>query len=74
MNLQTARQLLGISQHKLDQEAGLPKGTTHDLESGRTGSPSHATVTKIVRALRRLGLSGATAEDIFPVPEKSKVA
>lgn len=68
------RRLLGISQHQLDKEAGLPKGTVHDLESGRTVKPSHETVVRIVRAMRRLGLHGVTGEDVFPVPETPRDA
>lgn len=74
MNLLQARTLLGISQNDLDREAGLTKGTTSDLETGRTESPSHRTVVKIVRALQRRGLAGATAEAIFPVPDDKAVA
>lgn len=74
MNLEAARNLLGISQHELDREAGLPKGTVHDLEAGRIESPSHRVVVKIVRALQRRGLAGATSESIFPVPDDKAVA
>ena len=33
--------------------------------------PSHDTVTRIVRAFRRRGLSGITAEQLFPVDEEA---
>lgn len=74
MNLEIARGLIGISQHELDREAGLPKGTVNDIESGRNRRPGHDTVTRIVRALRRRGMPGANAEVIFPVPDKKEVA
>lgn len=72
--LTEARNLLGITQIELDREAGLPRGTTHDLEAGRVDSPSHRVVIKIVRALQRRGLAGATSEAIFPVPDDKAVA
>lgn len=68
MTLKDARELIGISQLELDREAGLPKGTTNDIESGRNQRPGHHAVTLLVRALRRKGLVGADAERIFPVP------
>lgn len=69
MTLKDARELLGISQHRLDREAGLPKGSTWELETGANLQPSHEKVVRLVRALRRLGLAGADAEKLFPVTE-----
>jgi predicted transcriptional regulator len=68
VTLQKARTLVGISQIRLDDLAGLTRGTTADLERGKNQRPAHETVTKIIRALRGCGLSGLTAEDLFPVP------
>lgn len=70
MNLKQARELLGISQHELDREAGLSKGATYDIETGRNAHPSHETVVFLVRALRRLGLAGADGEELFPVAKR----
>lgn len=74
MTLKEARELLGISQHALDRDAGLPKGTVWELEQGHNQNPSHDKVTRIVRALRRRGLAGADAESLFPVPESERQA
>lgn len=70
MDLKEARELAKLSQAELDRRAGLPAGTTHDLESGRIESPSFERVVLIVRALRRAGLKGLEGEQLFPVAEK----
>lgn len=70
MTLKEARELVGLSQIELDRRAGLAQGTIHDLETGRVENPSFERVVHIVRALRRAGLKGVEAEQIFPVPEK----
>lgn len=69
MTLAQARDLVGLMQTELDRRAGLPAGTTHDLESGRNKNPSYFIVVRVVRALRDAGLVGIQAEQIFPVPE-----
>lgn len=69
MDLKDARRLVGLSQAQLDDLAGLRRGTTADIEQGRNNRPAHETVTRYVRAFRRKGLDGVTAEDLFPVPE-----
>lgn len=74
ITLKGARELVGVTQLQLERDAGLTRGTIHDLESGRTASPSHETVVKIVRALRRHGLTGIDGEALFPVPERTRVA
>lgn len=74
MELRQARELLGISQLELDRESGLPKGSVNDIEAGRNRRPSHDTVIRIVRALRRRGLQGADSEQLFPVPDTKEVA
>jgi len=72
MTLQEARELVKLSQSELDRRAGLPIGTTHDLENGRVDSPSWERVVRIVRALRRSGLKGVEGESLFPVPASGK--
>jgi hypothetical protein len=57
-----------LSQSELDRKAGLPAGSTHELESGRTQNPSWANVGRIVRALQSAGLKGVSAETLFPLP------
>ena len=69
MTLKDAREIAGLSQSELDRRAGLPQGTVHDIESGRTMSPSWARVVQIVRALQRAGLKGIDGEQLFPVPD-----
>jgi transcriptional regulator with XRE-family HTH domain len=68
MTLSEARRLTGLTQAQLDDAAGLTRGTVTDIERGKNANPSHVTVTKILRALHHRGLSGLTAEDLFPVP------
>jgi predicted transcriptional regulator len=72
--LRDARELVGLSQVGLDDKAGLPRGTTFDLETGRNRRPAYDTVVCIVRALQRAGLKGASAERIFPVSDRSEAA
>lgn len=74
INLKQARELAGISQTELDRRAGLPRGTTFDLETGRTLRPSHEVVVKVVRALHASGLKGIESEALFPVPDEGAVA
>jgi DNA-binding XRE family transcriptional regulator len=62
--------MAGLSQSELDRRAGVPAGTTHNLESGRVERPSWEHVALIVRALRRSGLKGADAEQLFPIAEE----
>lgn len=69
MNLKEAREAVGLSQLQLDKAAGLNNGNVHDIESGRNGNPNWTTVHGIVTALRKKGLKGLKAEDIFPVAE-----
>ena len=71
MALEETRRMVAMTQRDLDRLAGLTPGTTHDIERGRVRRPSHDTVTRIVRALRRRGLSGITAEQLFPVGEEA---
>lgn len=68
MTLKDARDLAGVTQTRLEDLGGLTRGAVHDLESGRNERPSHETVTRVIHGLRRAGLRGVTAEQIFPVP------
>lgn len=72
MDLKDARRLVGLSQAQLDDLAGVRRGTTADIEQGRNSRPAHETVTRYVRAFRRKGLEGLTAEELFPVPDTSE--
>lgn len=67
LTLLDARGLLGWSQARLADEAGLRTTAISDIETGRTKNPGYTSVMKIVAALQRGGLQGAKAEDIFPV-------
>lgn len=69
MTLQQARVALGINPSELAREAGVKRTTIVDIEAKRNLNPSHVSVTKIIRALHRRGLTGVTAEEIFPVPD-----
>lgn len=73
MDLKDARLLTGLSQAQLDDIAGVRRGTTADIEQGRNVRPAHETVTRYVRAFRRKGLEGLTAEALFPVPDVAMV-
>lgn len=65
--LRIFRELTGLSQRALDREAGVPRGTTNDLESGRNVDPSHRTCVLLTRALNRKGLKSLASDDVFPV-------
>src|SRR5947208_3616649 len=69
MTLKQARELAGLSPAQLEKLAGVIRNTVYDLEAGRNRRPSHETVTRLVRALRRSGLTGVTAEQIFPIDD-----
>ena len=64
MTLSEIRKALGLSQRQLDLAAGLPGGTVHDLEAGRTKNPSWLTVNNLVSGLRDRGAVGLHAEDL----------
>lgn len=63
--------MLGWTQTKLAQESGASISNINDLEHGRNTNPSYAVVTNIVAALRRGGLVGLNAEDVFAPSEPS---
>jgi transcriptional regulator with XRE-family HTH domain len=69
-----ARRVAGLTQVQLDELADLTRGTVADIERGKNQNPSHGTVTRIVRALQRKGLTGVTAEELFPVSEDARAS
>ena len=74
MTLQQARTVLGWSQSELARRAGETHSNIRDLENGGNANPSHALVTRVLRALHRGGLKGLTAQDLFPVAERRREA
>ena len=73
ITLRQARELVGLTQLGLDKLAGVPLGTTHDLENRRNRNPAHHTVVRLVRALRGAGLAAVTSDQLFPVPDDNAV-
>lgn len=69
MTLEQARKLLGWSQQRLADEAGVKQSAIFDLEAGRNSRPAYVLVMNVFRALQRGGLRGIDVEDIFPIPE-----
>jgi predicted transcriptional regulator len=74
VDLRTLRLIVKLTQFQLDDLAQIPRGTVADIERGRNRSPSHAIVTKLVRAFSRLGVESLTGEHLFPVPPNSSEA
>lgn len=76
MTLVEARRVTELTQAQLDELAGVSRGTVADIERGKNANPSHETVTLILRALQSRGLTGLTAEELFPVsvPKKRALA
>jgi transcriptional regulator with XRE-family HTH domain len=74
MTLSEARRLTGLTQKALADAAGITVYDVSDLERGKNQNPSHELVMHIVAALRRQGLAGLTAEDLFPVSDGSSKA
>jgi transcriptional regulator with XRE-family HTH domain len=74
MTLKEARRLTNLTQQKLEELAVVDRGAVYDLEAGRNRRPSHETVTRVVRALRKSGLPGITSDDIeeFAVEDASE--
>lgn len=69
LTLLEARNLLGWTQARLADEAGLRTTAISDIETERTKNPGYLSVMKIVAALQRGGLQGLKADDIFPVTD-----
>lgn len=73
MSVKQARELAGLSQRALAELAGVKHSALADVEGGRVQRPSHEFVVRIVRALRKKGLAGIEAEQLFPVPDSDQV-
>ena len=67
MTLKEAREAAGLSRIALSRISGVTAPTIADIEDGRNQNPSHRTVVRLVRALHERGLTGLTADDLFPV-------
>lgn len=65
MTLRIVRDAMGLSQNELDKLAGLPRGTVHDVESGRNGNPTITVCKAITDALRTAGAKGVELEELF---------
>lgn len=74
MTMAEARGLAGLTQSELARRVGVSRGTIYELESGRNQRPAWELVGRIVAALRDAGLRGLTAEQLFPLGDKSEVA
>lgn len=72
MTLVQARELINWSQSDLAREAKESNSTISELENGHNENPSYGLVMRVVKALQRGGLTGVTAEDIFPVDLRAK--
>ena len=73
LTLLEVRTLLGWSQARLADEAGVKTTAISDIEIGRTQNPGYVSVHRIVGALQK-PLPGLKVEDVFPIPvdEESK--
>ncbi len=60
MKLEAIRTKRKLSQIELDEKAGLRRGTTHDIEKGRSKNPSYETVVRLAKALE------VEPEKLFP--------
>ena len=69
VTLPEARRLTNLTAAQLEDLAGVSRGTVVDIERGKNTNPSHAIVTKLVRALQGRGLAGLTANELFPVDD-----
>jgi predicted transcriptional regulator len=72
LDLKQARDLVGVSQVKLARAAGTTKFVISDIETKRVNpeNVAYGTITRIVRALQRFGLSNLTADAVFPVADR----
>lgn len=67
MRLKDARRALGWTQQELSRRSGVRQQDISKLERGSVHRISYTTVVRLVRALRKAGLAGVTAEELFPV-------
>jgi transcriptional regulator with XRE-family HTH domain len=67
--LKQARNLVKLSQGQLSKASGIKKSAISDIETGRLTAErvSYGTIVRLVRALQQNGLTGLTADDLFPV-------
>lgn len=72
LSLKQTRGLVEASQKTLADAAGLDVNVIADIEQQRNKRPAHEVVVKVVRGLRGLGVTGATADLIeeFHVPDQ----
>lgn len=68
MDMKSARRALGWTQQQLAEKSGVPQQAISKLENGKIGRVSYEAVVRIVRAFRKAGLHGVTAEELFPLP------
>lgn len=69
MTIKAARTALGWTQTELADKSGVPQQRISLLERGRIERVSYRDVVLIVRAFRKAGLKGVTAEELFPVTD-----
>lgn len=78
MSLKEARELLEWTPGRLADESGIKLSAVYDIEAGRNNNPGYQTVSALVKALKRGGLAGVQADDIFGsddgVPSESRVS
>jgi transcriptional regulator with XRE-family HTH domain len=67
MNIKAARKALDWSQSELARRSGVAQQRISQLERGDYVFVSYRDVVRIVRAFRKAGLKGITAEELFPV-------
>jgi transcriptional regulator with XRE-family HTH domain len=65
LSLKEARELLEWSPSRLADESGIKLSAVYDIESGKNKNPGYQTVSAVVKALKRGGLAGVQADDIF---------
>ncbi len=71
--LKRTRDLIKVSQTDLSKTSGEKKSVISDIELGRVDAEDvgYGRIVRIVRALQYLGLPGITADDVFPVRDKT---
>jgi transcriptional regulator with XRE-family HTH domain len=69
LSLKEARELLEWTPGRLADESGIKLSAVYDIEAGRNNNPGYQTVSALVKALKRGGLAGVQADDIFGADE-----